>query len=170
MEGSCRLGRDQARPLSVAQERLQARRRTKKRARQSNIHRQRPVSSASIRPISAPWHLLARLLLWGHFRPRQRALPGGPLPLRPKKLTSSPNENLVAMGAGVGADSSFQNCLASSVALFLPAAIISSARPSHVCSSVSVTTSLTPMNRSQNSTYPLRYWNPGCGTVSNPAS
>src|SRR5215471_17943429 len=50
--------------------------------------------------------------------------------------------------------------------LLFAASIISITRPSHVCSSVSVTTSLTPMNRSQNSTYPLRYWNPGCGTVS----
>jgi hypothetical protein len=49
-----------------------------------------------------------------------------------------------------------QNCFASSAPFFLPASIISTARPSHVCSSVSVTTSLTPMNRSQNSTYPLR--------------
>ena len=28
----------------------------------------------------------------GHFRPRQRALPPGPLPLRPRKLTSGPKE------------------------------------------------------------------------------
>ena len=34
----------------------------------------------------------------GHFRPRQRALPPGPLPLRPEKLTSSPNEKLFATG------------------------------------------------------------------------
>jgi hypothetical protein len=54
--------------------------------------------------------------------------------------------------------------------LFLPASIISTARSSHVSSSVSVTTSLTPMNRSQNWTFPLRCWNPGCETVSNPAS
>ena len=40
---------------------------------------------------------LAHSLL-GHFRPRQRTLPRGPLPLRPRKLTSGPNEKLVAMG------------------------------------------------------------------------
>jgi hypothetical protein len=60
------------------------------------------------------------------------------------------------------ADLFCQNCLASSAAFFVPASIMSTAWPSHVCSSESVTTSLTPMNRSQNSTYPLRCWNPGC--------
>jgi hypothetical protein len=45
-----------------------------------------------------------------------------------------------------------QNCLASSTACLFPASIMSTARPSQVCSTVRVTTLRTPMNRSQNST------------------
>jgi hypothetical protein len=45
-----------------------------------------------------------------------------------------------------------QNCLASSTACLFPASIVSTARPSQVCSTVRVTTLRTPMNRSQNST------------------
>src|SRR6201987_4124045 len=45
-----------------------------------------------------------------------------------------------------------QNCLASSTACLFPASIMSTARPSQLCSTVSDTTLRTPMNRSQNST------------------
>jgi hypothetical protein len=45
-----------------------------------------------------------------------------------------------------------QNCLANSTACLFPASIMSTARPSQLCSTVRVTTLRTPMNRSQNST------------------
>ena len=45
-----------------------------------------------------------------------------------------------------------QNCLANASACLFPASIMSTARPSQVCSTVRVTTLRTPMNRSQNST------------------
>jgi hypothetical protein len=45
-----------------------------------------------------------------------------------------------------------QNCLASFAACLFPASIMSTARPSQLCSTVRATTLRTPMNRSQNST------------------
>jgi hypothetical protein len=45
-----------------------------------------------------------------------------------------------------------QKCLASSAACFFPASIMSTARPSQLCSTVTDATVRTPMNRSQNST------------------
>lgn len=59
----------------------------------------------------------------------------------------------------------FQNCLASSAACFFPSSIMSTARPSQVCSTVIAVILRTPIKWSQNSMYLVTYSKLGGGSL-----
>jgi hypothetical protein len=72
----------------------------------------------------------------------------GDIFLIPTHVRHSPQHQMVG---SIGLVGNNQNCLASSTACLFPASIMSTARPSQLCSTVSDTMLQTLMNRSQNS-------------------